>query len=366
MLLGEVVDLKRGFDLPVSARINGPYAVYSSSGKTGTHAVSAVEGPCVITGRCGTIGNVYFSSAACWPLNTSLYSTDFKGNNPHFIYHLLKTVPWREYTTASAVPVINRNHVNLCSVSVPDLDTQGGIAAILDSLDSKIETNAKLNGYLEELASLEFERRFGADWPTTELGNVLDISTKTLKPQEHYGEIWEHYSIPAFDENHRPVLELADGIKSNKYRIDSSCILISKLNPSTKRVWMPMCQTNRSVCSTEFIVYRPKAIEHKSFYFAAISSKAFTAYLLSHVSGSTGSRQRAQPKSTLVYPMPNPSKTAINEYCELADPLYRQILLNEVSSRHLEELRDALLPKLMSGEIDVSKVDLTQLNSHLA
>ena len=162
------------------------------------------------------------------------------------------------------------------------------------------------------------------------------------------------------------MFELADGIKSNKYSIDSGCILISKLNPSTKRAWLPACQTSNSVCSTEFIVYRPKVAEHKSFYFSAISSKAFTDYLLAHVSGSTGSRQRAQPKSTLIYPMPNPGARAIKEYCEFADPLYMQIQINEFSSMQLEKLRDALLPKLMSGEIDVSKVDLTQLNSHLA
>lgn len=178
--------------------------------------------------------------------------------------------------------------------------------------------------------------------------------------------MWEHYSIPAYDESHRPIFELADEIKSNKYVIDSDCILISKLNPSIKRVWLPMCQTANSVCSTEFIVYRPKTVAYRSFYFTAISAKSFTGYLLAHVSGSTGSRQRAQPKSTLTYSMPNPDSRAIEDYCKFADPLYRQMQINEVSSQQLERLRDTLLPKLMSGEIDVSKVDPTQLNSHLA
>ena len=126
------------------------------------------------------------------------------------------------------------------------------------------------------------------------------ISTKALKPQEHADEIWEHYSIPAFDEKHRPIFEPASGIKSNKYQIDSECILISKLNPSTKRIWMPCCSSNNAVCSTEFIVYRPYLKEYKSFYYAAIDSPRFTDYLLEHVSGSTGSRQRAQPKVFLV------------------------------------------------------------------
>ena len=365
--LGEITNLKRGFDLPKSQRLQGGVPVYSSSGITGSNSTAAVEGPCVITGRYGTIGEVFFSSGPCWPLNTALYSTEFNGNNPRFVYYLLQTIPWQGYTTASAVPGVNRNHVNLCPVKIPDRATQDAIVEVLDSIVDKIALNNQLNDYLLELVSSVFAHRFSNNVNTTELKNVLSISTKALKPQEHAGEIWEHYSIPAFDEKHRPVFEPASGIKSNKYQIDSECILISKLNPSTKRIWMPYCSSNNAVCSTEFIVYRPYLKEYKSFYYAAIDSPRFTDYLLEHVSGSTGSRQRAQPKDTLNYLMPNPGKEEIKDFCTFADPIYRHIQINEQQTAKLELLRDALLPKLMSGEIDVSKVDLTQLtNNHLA
>lgn len=213
--------------------------------------------------------------------------------------------------------------------------------------------------------SLEFSNRFSENVPTVELGQVLSISTKSLKPQDCSGEVWEHYSIPAYDEKHRPVFEPADGIKSNKYIVDKDCILISKLNPTTKRIWMPVCSSSRPVCSTEFIVYKPNKPKYKSFYYAAIDAPAFTDFLLAHVTGSTGSRQRSQPKATLVYPMPAPGTEAIEDFCAFADPIYEQIKVNELESRQLEELRDVLLPRLMSGEIDVSKVDLRQLNNHL-
>ena len=218
-----------------------------------------------------------------------------------------------------------------------------------------------------KLVSSVFAHRFSDNVNTTELKHVLSISTKALKPQEHADEIWEHYSIPAFDEKHRPIFEPASGIKSNKYQIDSECILISKLNPSTKRIWMPCCSSNNAVCSTEFIVYRPYLKEYKSFYYAAIDSPRFTDYLLEHVSGSTGSRQRAQPKDTLNYLMPNPDKEEIKDFCTFADPIYRHIQINERQTAKLELLRETLLPKLMSGEIDVSKIDLIQpANNHLA
>ena len=364
--LGEITDLKRGFDLPKSQRLQGDVPVYSSSGITGSNSTAAVEGPCVITGRYGTIGEVFFSGGPCWPLNTALYSTEFNGNNPRFVYYLLQTIPWQGYTTASAVPGVNRNHVNLCPVKIPDKATQDAIVEVLDSIVDKIALNNQLNDYLFELVSSVFAHRFSDNVNTTELKNVLSISTKALKPQEHADEIWEHYSIPAFDEKHRPIFEPASGIKSNKYQIDSECILISKLNPSTKRIWMPCCSSNNAVCSTEFIVYRPYLKEYKSFYYAAIDSPRFTDYLLEHVSGSTGSRQRAQPKDTLNYLMPNPDNEEIKDFCTFADPIYRHIQINEQQTAKLELLRETLLPKLMSGAIDVSKVDLTQLtNNHL-
>ena len=365
--LGEITDLKRGFDLPKSQRLQGDVPVYSSSGITGSNSTAAVEGPCVITGRYGTIGEVFFSGGPCWPLNTALYSTEFNGNNPRFVYYLLQTIPWQGYTTASAVPGVNRNHVNLCPVKIPDKATQDAIVEVLDSIVDKIALNNQLNDYLFELVSSVFAHRFSDNVNTTELKNVLSISTKALKPQEHADEIWEHYSIPAFDEKHRPIFEPASGIKSNKYQIDSECILISKLNPSTKRIWMPCCSSNNAVCSTEFIVYRPYLKEYKSFYYAAIDSPRFTDYLLEHVSGSTGSRQRAQPKDTLNYLMPNPDNEEIKDFCTFADPIYRHIQINEQQTAKLELLRETLLPKLMSGAIDVSKVDLTQLtNNHLS
>lgn len=213
-----------------------------------------------------------------------------------------------------------------------------------------------LNDYLEQLISLEFSNRINVSTQTTPLKNVLSISTESLKPQQHIGEIWEHYSIPAFDEAHWPNVEPAEAIKSNKYTVDENSILISKLNPSIKRVWIPICLTEKAVCSTEFIVYKPLIPERKSFYCAAINSEDFTAYLLEHVTGSTGSRQRAQPKETLDYPMPNPTEGEIKAFCEFANPIYSQIQNNEIESQNLKVLRDTLLPKLMSGEIDVSGI----------
>ena len=292
-----------------------------------------------------------------------------EGTNSLFLFYLLKYNKPRIEGLGSGTTFkeVSASTMRAIEVEVPDtIEEQKKIAAVLDGIDSKIELNNQINDYLAELVSLEFETQFTDDCPRIDLGEVLSISTRSLKPQDHFGEVWEHYSIPAFDEAHWPVFELADGIKSNKYIIDYNSILVSKLNPSIKRIWIPTCVSNTAVCSTEFIVYRPNNPKHKSFYNAAINAPAFTEFLLEHITGSTGSRQRTQPKATLKYSMPNPVDVEIEAFCDYADPIYAQIKNNELESQILSLLRDLLLPKLMSGEIDVSKIDITQLNNHLS
>ena len=324
----------------------------------------------LILAREAPAGNVAIVSPGievCLGQRTMLLRPDSSFVVPEYLNYYLNAPEQRDrmlrLANGATVSHINVADIRNMPVQLPSRGEQSKVAELLNVLDDKIDLNNRLNDYLLELVSSVFAHRFSNNVNTT----VLSISTKALKPQEHAGEIWEHYSIPAFDENHRPVFEPASGIKSNKYQIDSECILISKLNPSAKRIWMPYCSSNNAVCSTEFIVYRPYLKEYKSFYYAAIDSPRFTDYLLEHVSGSTGSRQRAQSKDTLNYLMPNPGKEEIKDFCTFADPIYRHIQINEQQTAKLELLRDALLPKLMSGEIDVSKVDLTQLtNNHLA
>jgi type I restriction enzyme, S subunit len=90
--LGDVVTLKRGHDLPDSLRQDGEVPVVSSSGVTGYHNESKAKPPGVVTGRYGTLGEVFYIEQDYWPLNTALYVTDFKGNHPRFVAYFLQNV----------------------------------------------------------------------------------------------------------------------------------------------------------------------------------------------------------------------------------------------------------------------------------
>jgi type I restriction enzyme S subunit len=117
--LGDLLTLKRGYDLPGSDRVDGEFPVVSSSGITGFHGEKKAIAPGVVTGRYGTLGEVYFIQQDYWPLNTSLYVSDFKGNRPSFAAHLLKNALAGVQSDKAAVPGLNRNVAHQLPVLYP-------------------------------------------------------------------------------------------------------------------------------------------------------------------------------------------------------------------------------------------------------
>jgi len=133
--LGDVINLKRGYDLPQQNRTLGPFPIVSSSGVTDYHAEAKVKGPGVVTGRYGTLGEVFYMEEDFWPLNTSLYVQDFKGNDPRFISYFLRQLNFGTRNAAGAVPGVNRNHLHAMKVLVPPIPLQRRIAGILSAYD---------------------------------------------------------------------------------------------------------------------------------------------------------------------------------------------------------------------------------------
>lgn len=307
------------------------------------------------------------------PARVNQHVTIIRGNshkimNGYVLYYL----QWRkEYLLQLASAGATRNALTKAMIEqleldLPPLDSQQQIVAILDSLQSKIQLNQKINDNLEQQAQAIYHERFETvspndlpyDWRIVTLGEVVTISNKSFNPLKEPEILLEHYSIPAFDEARFPVFELSTSIKSNKFIIDASCFMISKLNPTTKRVWKPYCLTEDAVCSTEFIVYKAKDQAITDFLYSVIDSGSFSDFMCSHVTGSTGSRQRTTPAETLSYKLILPSENELAEFQSLVSPMYAQMRINAIENDKLKRLRDSLLPKLMSGEIDVSAVQL--------
>ena len=187
----EVAPLQRGFDLPRSEMREGSYPVIMSNGINGFHSEYKAKAPGVVTGRSGTIGNLHYIEDDYWPHNTSLWVTDFKGNNPKFVYHLYCKVDLNRFGTGSGVPTLNRNDVHDEIVFVPNVDEQTKISALLTTLDTIITLHKrKLDGlkelkmgYLQLMFPQEGESvprvrfaGFKGDWEQCNLGEVAEIT----------------------------------------------------------------------------------------------------------------------------------------------------------------------------------------------
>ena len=288
-----------------------------------------------------------------------------------FLYYLMKTPSFKQdvrdnYGSGSAIPRIILKDFKRMPIQYPAIDEQEKICSLLSRIDGKIKVNIQINDNLEQQAQSLFFEYFGRvsrnalpdGWSAATLGDVAVICNKSFNPAKEPETMLEHYSIPAFDETHFPVFELSTNIKSNKFKVDADCFMISKLNPSTKRVWKPYCLTGKAVCSTEFIVYKAKDQGYTDFLYSLIDSDDFSAFMCSHVTGSTGSRQRTPSSETLQYSFVMPAREDVALFSSLVHPMYEQIRVNAIENEKLKRLRDSLLPKLMSGTVDVSSIQL--------
>jgi len=212
----------------------------------------------------------------------------------------------------------------------------------------------------------EFDRLFPDSFEESELGMIPKgwevgtlecfaiLKTRTVQPNTKPEKIWEHYSIPAFDEGEQPSLEAGESIKSGKYIVPHNSVLASKLNPQFPRVWLPDVQdANSSICSTEFMPLVPVVESWRPYLYEMLKSQTIQSEIISRVTGSTGSRQRIKPKEIAVLPCLVPPKTLIDFFCSQVGPWYENLLLNIRQSAILSSLRDTLLPKLISGELRV-------------
>lgn len=294
-----------------------------------------------------------------------------------FIYYLAINPSFRNIAIKSMVGSSGRQRVQQdvlenTEILLPHLSEQKAIANTLSCLDDKIELNNRINKTLEEMAQaifkswfVDFEPFQDGEFEDSDMGRIpkgwrvkllrenVKISTKSINPQNKVGVIFEHFSIPAYDECKMPVFQSATEIKSNKYIISSTCFLVSKLNPSTKRIWKPDCMTKNAICSTEFMVYGAINLKYTDFYYSLVNHNAFSDFIVGNATGSTNSRQRVIPNTTLNYKYICPIEDEIIRFVDIVKPIYLRIQEILIENKSLEQTRNILLPKLMSGEIRV-------------
>lgn len=193
-------------------------------------------------------------------------------------------------------------------------------------------------------------------WSLGPFSKIAILKNKSVHPNKEPEKLWTQFSLPAFDAGQIPTHDLGIEIKSGKYKISENTVLVSKLNPHKPRIWMPRVKdTDVSVCSTEFMPFEPVNYGHRVFVFSLMNSENVKSKIASRVTGTTGSHQRVSPKEVAVMPILLPSLDCVTSFSNLIKSSFDKVELNLDQNIELAILRDTLLPKLISGELQLQK-----------
>ncbi len=407
--LGDLITLQRGHDLPSQKRIDGNTPIMGSSGVTGFHNVSKTLGPGVVVGRSGnSMGEVSYCDVDFWPLNTCLYITDFKGNDPRYIYYLLKTIDFDQFNSGSAQKSLNRNAVYPFEVySTSDKKEQIAIGQNLSTLEDKIESNSQINQTIEQIAQAIFKRWFvdfepvkakiaarealladnpsatveqiaqaeqqaaikaisgaGDIVPTEQLQTLAELLPNQLVDSE-LGEIPVGWEITPFSKLtkltkgknitkktvvHGNVPVVAGGLKPSCYHntanVKGPVITVSASGANAGYVNMYFTDIWASDCS--FICSKATKYLYTNYVLLKLKQKLITSM-------QTGAAQpHIYPKDFDRLNVVIPEGNLFDVVEDIFSGLFNKIKNNELENSSLSEMRDILLPKLLSGEIDLT------------
>lgn len=372
--LGDVIRLKRGHDLPASARVLGDVPIVSSSGITGFHNVAKVAGPGVVTGRYGTLGEVHYVEGDYWPLNTALYVEDFKGNHPRFVSYLLMTLELGSQNAAGAVPGVNRNTLHQMVVQVPDIETQHQISEVLKAYDDLIATNQRRIALLEDAARrlyrewfvhLRFPGHEQVDvkdgvpqgWHIQSLASVAAINARSIGARDKPDALLyiDISSVSTGLIGTVTPYAFAEAPGRARRRVVHGDVIWSCVRPNRRSyalIWEP---DEKLVASTGFAVISATAVPFSHLYFTT-TTDAFVGHLEQNATGAAYPAVTAKVFEEAEILVPDVDVLAA--FDAVALPQLEQMETLKQQNAKLAQARDLLLPKLMSGQIDVSGIAL--------
>jgi type I restriction enzyme S subunit len=365
------IKLNRGFDLPDDKIISGKYPVVASTSVKAYHNEFKVKAPAVVTGRSGSLGKIQFIDNDCWPLNTTLYVKDFKGNNPKYVYYLLQTMHLEQYNAGAGVPTLNQNHLHSIKLKIHSLPTQERIADILSTYDDLIENNNKRIALLEKAAQELYKEWFvrfrfpghetarfinglPEGWEVKRMNDfcyVTDGTHDTPKPVDNgvplitgrcikngYVDFNAAYSISFEDHEKikkRSGLKTGDILLSNIGTVGNTCRVIYDREFSVKNV----------------IIFKPDSdlISHYLYYL--LISQSAQDIFAAQTNGA--SQQFVGLTFMRRFKILVPSDDVLTAFSKKVESLLKHKDNLFAQNQNLAKQRDLLLPRLMSGKLEV-------------
>ena len=357
--LDEVVELQRGHDLPLKARLEGNIPVIGSNGVVGCHNEPKYSGPGVTIGRSGVIGGATFTDGPYWPLNTCLFVKDFMGNDPRWVYYWLKSVDFTAMDSGSAQPSLNRNYIASFPVSLPPAQEQRAIAEVLGALDDKIAANNRAFRIVEYLGVAKFtqlgldEESQNAPVPFADFFEVNPRRTVT-------SDAPITVNMQALPTTGPLINSWSRGKRKGGARFTNGDTLLARITPcleNRKTAYVDFLNADEvGIGSTEFIVLRSKeGLPLGLSYFMAISSR-FRDFAIQNMVGTSG-RQRVSAQDLERYSLSPIDRSHLQEFGEWADINLAYLGSLRDENNALSATRDALLPQLMSGKMRVREAE---------
>ena len=366
--LEKILHIKNGKTKPKSL---GNIPIYGGNGILGYGNKSNLSKEAILIGRVGAYcGAVYHENREIWVSDNSLYGIAKTGFETKFIYYLLKWADLNRYSTGSSQPLLTQGTLNSLEFNVPETkEEQKSIASILSALDDKIELNLQMNQTLEEMAMALYKHWFvdfgpfqDGEFEDSELGGIPK-GWEVKKLKDFALVIMGQSPKSKFYNDKKEGLPFHQGVKDYGVRFPTDVTYSTAGNREANEgdilfsVRAPVGRLN--VAKNKIILGRGLAAirmeKYNSFLFYALKRMFPTEDSIG--SGTVFNSVNKSDLQNLKFVLP-PESELVN-FQKLVDPLDQHYLNNSIENQTLTQLRDTLLPKLISGEVRVKDVENT-------
>ena len=351
--IGDFAPLQRGFDLPTDRIVKGIYPVVYSNGILNFHNEYKAKGPGVVTGRSGTIGKVTYVEQDYWPHNTSLWVTDFKNNNPKYVFHLYKYLDLSKFASGSGVPTLNRNDVHAAKIAVPPIEEQCRIVSVLSLWDTAIEKQNALiekltlrkRGLMQQLLTGKKRLKGFEKGAFQRLGNYI---TECNRRNNGCNRVLSVTNTRGFILQEEQFDKIVASNNTSNYKVVRQGEFA--YNPSRVNVGSlaMLNEYDEGILSPMYIVFKANENIDKNYLLQCLQSYWFRGHIPAYTQGSVRDSLSFDGLCSMKFYIPTPQEQkAISAILEYAD---KEIELANEKLARLQEEKRGLMQVLLSGK----------------